>query len=79
MVKYLILVGLLEVGIELENGDLGVKTSDMPFLAYCSRSENVNYPHLRHKIYHNSTVLRHVFIMSSKNTLHLAIIQTAIL
>ena len=33
VVKCLILVGFIEVGIELENGGLGVERTDMPFLA----------------------------------------------
>ena len=45
-VKTLWLMGFIEVGIEVKNEDLGVKTSDMPFLASGGLPGNVNIPPL---------------------------------
>ena len=49
VIKMLIFQCFVELITELENGNLGVETSDMPFLASGCYSQNVNYPPYWHK------------------------------
>ena len=49
VVRMLIFQCFVELITELENGGLGVKTTDMPFLASGCLFQNVNYAPLCHE------------------------------